>query len=533
MSENGAFFSPQLSTDFLELPQTLKEKHQLYRHYYNSDPIVGQTIDLHTELPLSKIRLSTPKPRTFPDGYEDAHDYGNYILYFFTEMCERLKLFEKLATILREYWLHGNAIIFAEDSDLPLPDDIGHKIDKSIKSMLSEEGLLVEQEEETLTPYPDKDDRELAHFQKNYKGWDKLIVLPLDQVKVTSFSFTDKLQMELLPDEKERQLVQKARAGDEAAIKMIEDMPAEVLAHLEGTNNIPLGTDPDEGSFAYLMAGRKGPGEAMGQSILDRVLRVLNYKEKLRQAQTQIASRAMTPKRVVWAENIGEEEVDALREQIDLSLVDPDYSIVANYEIHWEEMGSKDRLLDLQTEDERCNKELYAGLGVTESLLSGEALYSGDRLKLEVINIRYLYLREMVQRYVEDCLFKPVARRKGFIEKNKWGGEVVLYPKLSFTRLPLRDSQDTYDALFNLYNKGSVDVGTILEMFNLDAEDIKRRLEDDLFTVNDALFNEGLRGVYQGASQKITEESDVADRIREAMKLKKVEAPAAEEPGRF
>ena len=52
-------------------------------------------------------------------------------------------------------------------------------------------------------------------------------------------------------------------------------------------------------------------------------LRLLYYKEKLRQAQTQIASRAMTPKRIVWAEDISEADVENLREQVDLSLVQP------------------------------------------------------------------------------------------------------------------------------------------------------------------------------------------------------------------
>jgi hypothetical protein len=261
---------------------------------------------------------------------------------------------------------------------------------------------------------------------------------------------------------------------------------------------------------------------------------VLYYRDKLRQAQTQIASRAMTPKRIVWADRISEADVLDLREQVDLALVDPDYSIVANYEVHWEEMGAKDRLLDLSSEYEITDKQLHAGLGVTESLLSGETLYSGDRLKLEVINTRYMFLREMVQDYVENCLFKPVARRKGFVEKNAWGGEVVLYPKLSFTRLPLRDSQDTYDALFNLYQKGSIDISLILEMFNIDPDDTRVKIESDLFTVNDALFNEVLRGIYSAVAQKIVDETNVAEKIIEALRLKAV-APKEEEPseGRF
>jgi hypothetical protein len=534
MATQGAFFSPQLSTDFLELPQSLREKREIYRHFYNTDPIVGQSIDLHTELPLSKVRLGTPKPATFPKGFKDQHDYASYILWFFTEMCDRIKLFQRLVTMVHHYWLDGGVFVFAEDSTVDVPGELGYDTKNlGVKSVLMEDGETKEEPDVALVEREDREQDELAYYQKHYAGWDRLIILPIDQVKVTTYSFTDKMRIELIPADRDRALIEQAKAGDAFSEEMVKEIPEEVRDHIEQGKLIPLGLDPDEGSFCYYMAGRRGAGEDLGQSILDRVLRTLMYREKLRQAQTQIASRAMTPKRIVWGDRISEIDVMDLREQVDLALVDPDYSIVTNYEIHWEEMGSRDRLLDLSSEYETTDKLLYAGLGVTESLLSGEALYSGDRLKLEVINTRYLFLREMVQEYVELNLFKPVARRKGFVEKNAWGGEVVLYPRLSFTRLPLRDSQDTYDALFNLYNKGSIDISIILEMFNIDPDDTRIKLERDLFTVNDALFNEVLRGIYNAAAQTIVDKTDVATRIISSLKLKEVEPPAEPEEGRF
>lgn len=870
MATAGAFFSPQLSTDFLELPQSLREKREVYRHFYNTDPIVGQAIDLHTELPLSKVRLATPKPSTCPEGFKDAHDYASYILWFFSEMCDRIKLFQRMVTMVHHYWLDGscvtpstlistpegerradairvgdrvlthrgrwraveniyrqasqpvtalriarlmrpltvtgehpieilrgdnfefvrasevrpgdwvratfptqtrdvpavvvpelllrldasllylmgcwfgagairraewglcfagddgaqraravdllqglfgtdslrfdgtwvwlaryplfaeawsvslgskperipdwlmelprekqlhllagiidsagrcggrglclsfesdqlsyavrdlllrvgavpslevsvgdhpgyrlwvddrdeaemvgqyaikrrdlgqaqwvherngyrktpagvallvhdvmadglsdvvnfqvaedstfraafvsthNCFIFAEDSTVEVPDEVGFEVKKVGKiSKVTDEGETVEEDDVVRVPRPDRKEQELAYYQERYQGWSNLIVLPIDQVKITSYSFTDKLKVELIPAERDRALIEQAKAGDEFAQEMVNEIPDEVRLHMEQGQLIPLGTDPDEGSFVYYLSGHRGAGDELGQSILDRCLRVLVYREKLRQAQTQIASRAMTPKRVVWGDRISDMDVMDLREQVDLALVDPDYSIVANYEIHWEEMGARDRLLDLSSEYEITDKQLYAGLGVTESLLSGEALYSGDRLKLEVINTRYLFLREMLQEYVEKHLFKPVARRKGFVEKNQWGGEVVIYPKLSFTRLPLRDSQDTYDALFNLYNKGSIDISLILEMFNIDADDTRVKLEKDLFTVNDALFNELMRGLYGSIAQELVMKTDVTDRIIQTLGLKKVEPEMPAEDGRF
>jgi len=1038
LSGTSSFFSPQLSTDFLELPQSLREKREIYRHFYNTDPIVGQAIDLHTELPLSKVRLASPKPRACPSGFESPESYGKYILFFFEQMCRKNKLFQRLITGVHHYWLDGSVFFFAEDSTVDVPQNIGYE--KKIigsKSIVNDKGEAVEELEYGLVERADREEQELAYYQKHYKGLDRIIILPIDQVKVTTYSFTDSVRVELIPSERDRALIEQAKLGnDPVAEQMVEEIPDEVREYISEGRLIPLGTDPEEGSFVYHLAGRRGAGEELGQSILDRChiagtpvlvkrdgvvrqvsiedldpdtdlvlshtglwrefevgvrsvseeitllhvakvepigctkdhkypvlrdgavvelpagdvkpgdylqiaqvpltgslvggfdlaefmhgiegeykarksggvselhlsvvdkkthtftvkytkdqtdpkrmgrtgnintilewattltepvsmrsaevcerfglhpvtlkeiraqlvalgygvtvtksksiifppnkagvraptsanyektfprtlpwvagigyflgfwlgdghitkqdgldygtlgftygpnesaslqaiqkqikpmlevmgvawsessagagvnlsgqqdalvrwmaanfghtsedkhlpewifdankgflmgllrgfcdsdgdvvrkrdgsisvrfnntnsvlmeqvfllctslgipvsktkptkerwvkqanggmawakplysvhfthgpsvktffesgflakrqdpdewkdgrsgshhvehdgklfyrvkevssamhtgpvyslnvhedhsffaglsrtsncLRTLYYREKLRQAQTQIASRAMTPKRIVWAEDISEVDVEDLREQVDLSLVDPDYSIVANYEVHWEEMGSKDRLLDLSSEYEITDKQLHAGLGVTESLLSGETLYSGDRLKLEVINTRYMFLREVLQEYVEEYLFKPVAKRKGFVEKNEWGEEVVLFPRLSFTRLPLRDSQDTYDALFNLYQKGSISIDLILEMFNIDPDDTRVKIEKDMFTVNDAVFNEVVRGIYGAVGQSIAENTDVADKITKYLNLKPKPQQAQEPEGRF
>lgn len=533
MSQTDNFFSPQLGSDFLELPQSLREKREIYRHFYNTDEIVGQAIDLHTELPLSKIRLATPKPRTHPEGFEGPEDYGKYILSFFERMSTRLKLNQKLLTGVHHYWLDGTCALFAEDSNVDVPMEVGHDLQVETKAILTDSGEAVERAEETWLAGDDLDAKEMEFYAKEYQGWERLIILPIDKVKITTFSFTDKVKLELIPSDRDRKLIEQAKMGDPVAEEMVNEIPEEVREFITAGRMIPLGTDGNEGSFVHLLSGRKGADDELGQSILDRCLRTLYYREKLRQAQTSIASRAMTPKRIVWAEGLSDGDVNDLREQVDLALVDPDYSIVANYEIRWEEMGARDRLLDLSVEYEQTERRLLTGLGVTESLMSGESIYSGDRLKLEVINQRYIHLREILQEYVEENLFKPVARRKGFVEKDKWGQEVVLYPKLSFTRLPLRDSQDTFDAMFNLYQKGSVSIDLILEMLNIDPHDTRLKIEKDMFTVNDATFNEITRSTYSEVGRMLAEKTDITEKVAKYLKLEIKEPTGEEEEGRF
>jgi hypothetical protein len=294
---------------------------------------------------------------------------------------------------------------------------------------------------------------------------------------------------------------------------------------------IPLDTDPNTGSHVFHLARKKSQYEPLGVSIIERCINTLILLDKLRQAQTSIASRHMTPMRVVWSEGLNSQDVDNLREQVDMALVDPDFSIIANYEIHWEEMGSQGRLLDISAEDENGLNRLFAGLGVTREILTGEGTYTGSKISLEIMNTQYLLFREILQDYVENYLFKPVARKKGFIEYDEYGNEVLLYPRLSFTRLAIRDNEQFFDAVFQLYQKGSVSIDLMLDILNIDPDSTKHKIESDLFTVNDSVFNEVMRNIYTNVAAPLVEKTDLVEKLAEYLKLNMVPEGAAPAEG--
>ena len=496
MGSGGNFYSPELSTDFLELPQSLDEQRNYYRFFYRNDPFVGQAIDLHTELPLSKLRLGMPKA--------ENRAIAEQALNFCVRWAKRVGLLHRMIEIVHDYHLVGEVFTFCEDTSPDMPEEITYEV----KRELDKNGNPVEKK----VKHEDHVEREIAWLKKNYKGWTAIRVLPPEQIHMESFPFTDQKLIQLIPDYKTKDLISRADMGDPSAKKIAKTMPGDVVKAIRSGDNIPLNTDPDAGSFVHYMARKKSQYEPRGHSILERCIRTLVYRDKLRQAQTSIASRHMTPIRIVYAEDMDATDVEELRDQIDLALADPDYSIVANYQINWEEMGADSRLLNLDGEYELSNRQLYAGLGVTEGLLSGESSHSGERISLEVINTRYMLLRELLQDMVEENMLKPMCRRMGFIE-TKDGEDEVIYPTLSFTRLAIRDNRDTFDALFNLYQKGSLDIDVILELLNIDPVMTREKLKKDLFTLQDSTFNEVLRSVYGDAARDVAENSDAAQRI--------------------
>jgi hypothetical protein len=516
MGAGGNFYSPELSTDFLELPQSADEQRSFYRFFYDHDPFVGQAIDLTDELPLSKIRLRMPEAKN--------RELAERSLRFCTRWAKDRKLLQRLLEISHEYNLLGEAFIFVEDTSPEEPDDLRVEIRREVTA----EGDIVEE----TVDREDADERAEKWLKKNYKGWTAIRVLPPEQVHMESFPFTDEKLIELIPDSKTKAIINKANQGDPQALRIVNSMPPDVVNAIAAGENIPLNTDPEAGSFVVYLSRKKSQYEPRGKSVLQRCLRWLIFADKVRQSLTSIASRHMTPYRVIYGEDLNAEQVEELREQVDLALQDPDYSIITNFQVTWEEMGADQRLPDWSWVFEMVDRRLYAGLGVTETLLSGESSYSGDRLHLEVINTRFMLFRETMKDLVEDYFFKPMCARMGFVEEDEDGNLQVIVPELSFTRLALRDNSETFDALFNLYQKGSLDIDIILDLLNIDPVATREKLERDMFTVNDATFNEVLRGLYSSVGQALAENSDVADKIAENLGLK-YEKPKEEGGGRF
>ena len=490
-------YSPHLSTDFLELPQTMSERRAYYRHFYQNDPYVGAAIDLHTELPLSKIRL------TMPSSEDD--EKNREVLKFHERMIDRMGLLETLVDATREYHVVGEAFIFHEDHEINIPDEL---IEYEVTRELDIDDGGKPREHKNLT----EESRERIHkyVRNNYEGWKDMTVLPPDRVNVENIQWSKQTLMELEPDEKTEKLVHRAATDPEAAEK-VKHVPDEIREYIERGENLPLDTDPYEGSFCYQLARNKPDFKEHGTSALQRVLRTLVHRDKLRQAQASIASRAMTPKRIIWAEDLDVDDVDDLRWQVNESLEDPDYSIITNYQVNWEEKTGDNRLLNLSGEYDIIEKELFAGLGVTRSMLTGESMYSGEKINLEVINNKYMLFRERIQDYVQKNLLKPVSKKKGWVEQDEFGNSHIIHPNLEFTRLAIRDNRDTFDTMFNLYQKGSLSVGYILELFNLDPKAVRERLEDDLFTINDPTFNEMIRNIYSEVGRNIVESSDIPE----------------------
>jgi hypothetical protein len=370
---------------------------------------------------------------------------------------------------------------------------------------------------EDLKEIREKKREELELFShvtnKDYDGPARCQILPPEQMEIVNEG-----QMEDGPT-----IYYKPPEAQKQSYLEDPDVPSDVKEKIQTEGKIPLNQDPMKGSYVIHFARKKSGYELHGRSILQRCIRTVIYREKLRQVQSTLASRNMTPKTMVIAPGIPISEVMALRAHIDEAKADPDYSVVLNYEARWDEIGSEGRLLVLDGEYQHTNSDLAIGLGLSPEILIGEGMYSGNKVQLEIMNISYLQFRDLLTTIIEDNIFKPIAMEKGFYEMDKYGRPRWIYPKVEFSRMALRDSGDLYDMLFNLYAKGSLPVDIIYEFLSIDPEDATRKLEDNLFTVKDSKFNEMLSNLYSSVGEWMMANTDLGKKLTKGLQLSEVD----------
>jgi hypothetical protein len=478
----------------------------LYRYFIYTDPFVGRAIDLHTELPMSRLTISPPKGPNVKQNKEINRIYEN--------MSDRVELLEVLLEIAREYWSVGDVYIW-------------HEWDEEIQEWANIYVLPCEYCNTIISP-----------FSRS------------DEVIIFARPLVDTTAMRRLTN---RDLY--AVAGDpeiDDAIEEVEDeLPEELRELLDYGEGKPLNTDPKKGSYCHHMARNRSPNEPYGKALLERCLETLFRSENLKNAQIQISGRNMQPKHLIWAEGISKPELDDLRAQVDLSLLEnADFPIVTNFQVNWEIKGANDRLLQVETEYNTLREDLAVGLATTKDMLTGASTYSGNRITQEMMNTQYLSFREIMKKYVEKCIFRPVAEAKGhyyYEEIDTWiktnvddlkpGDDVIQeydgtlrkrkvqtnkiynHSQLRFNRLSVRDNAEVYDQLFQLHQKGSLGLKYLLDLHNIDPDENSATLLEDMATVKDPNFNTLIQGIYQAVAERVVGETDILQRIIKGMNL--------------
>jgi hypothetical protein len=446
------FYHPDFEPSSLILPKDRIEIISWCNYFYKYDALVATAVDLHSELPLSKIRLDLPSSVN--------KKKANQVLEHYVDMIGNtgIDLFNKLLMFGVEYYKIGNVFPWAQ---------------------MNSDGTK----------------------------WQRLTCLDPNYVRLEKLGLTNAASISLIPDDRLRHIVHNG-PYDEKTGQLYQTLSEDIIEYVMAGKEIPLSTNPNDGSHAAHLARKLADYVDWGTSIIERNFKTLVYKDRLRQSQDAIATRHLTPKHLIWADLASRADVNEIRNQVEDAMLNPDSAIITNYELHWELIGTSSGLMQLATEREWITEDLLVGLMISKNILLGDGKFAAGQTVLEVMNQRYAIFREVLESYIEKNLFLPIARNMGFVEYQpgtikKSPKEVFLYPKVRWNRLNLTDDTQHKQMLAQAVAEGKVDVGTWLEYFGLNVDTIAERLKKNEDTVLDPVYNELRRSIMNEVGRQL------------------------------
>src|SRR5208337_2502312 len=172
----------EFPVDALELPASRAEELRFYRLAYDRDPIVGRAIDMHTELPLSKMESAKPKC--------SSEEFSDYVFDEYQRFQQRTKLFQTLIDACREFWTIGEAFVWVEKPNKVEPCGEAQKIIDKENGTKGGDSTEPGKESEFHSPLGGTSDRILDYLEPTHRAsWLKKRSSAIDELTKAGIAF--------------------------------------------------------------------------------------------------------------------------------------------------------------------------------------------------------------------------------------------------------------------------------------------------------------------------------------------------------
>lgn len=461
-------YSPLWLNSNLNLPRDRATINAWCRSFFALNPFVHNAICLHSTYPISKLNIKCP---------------NKDIEKFFNDMIEEIDLMNICVQIAQEYWLLGEAFVYAE-------------LDES-------------------------------------KGkWSRLMIQNPDYMIVKRTVVANEPIIMLRPDENLKKIIFSNRPTD---IEQRKQLNNHIIDSVKRGENIPL----DNFHVSHL-ARRISPYEIRGTGLPVCIFRQLMLFDKLRESKYAQADNMINPLTLV---KIGSADykptfadIEAWRAVFEEAQYDKDFKIFTHEGVAVERVGYGQGIFDISGDITQIIKEIYVGLQVPPVLMDGGAdtTYANGGVALDVLRQRYMQFRNMMSQWLKRKIFAPISKIQGFYDYS--GGEKqLIVPEIDWNHMSLFDAGDYITQLVTLSqgdeNSKRVSLHTLYRSIGLEYEDeqIKLRKEAIQNAIN-AKEKAALQGTDLASLRAMDDDTEIAE--PEGQQGQKGDAPLpGETPG--
>jgi hypothetical protein len=476
-SQNGAFrgahgdsvkqtpevYSPLWLNSNLNLPRDRATINAWCRSFFALNPFVHNAISLHSTYPISKLSIKCP---------------NKDIEKFFDDMIEEIDLMNVCVQIAQEYWLLGEAFVYAE-------------LDES-------------------------------------KGkWSRLHIQNPDFMIVKKTVIASEPIIMLRPDENLKKIIFSNRPNDVEQRKQLND---HIIDSVRRGENIPM----DNFNVSHL-ARRISPYEIRGTGLPVCIFRQLMLMDKLRESKYAQADNMVNPLTIV---KIGSADfkptfadLEAWRTVFESAQYDKDMKIFTHEGVDVTRVGSGQGIYDISGDITQLIKEIFIGLQVPQVMMDGgsDTTYANGGVALDLLRQRYMEFRNMLSHWLKTKIFAPISKIQGFYDYS--GGEKqLIVPEIDWNHMSLFDATDYINVLVQLtQGEGSqkrVSLSTLYRSLGLEEADENRKIRKE--NIENAIAEKevaALKAMSLNALRALDDEDEIPEPT-EAVG----EAPAPEAP---
>lgn len=412
-------YSPLWLDSNLNLPRDRATMNAWSRAFFALNGIVQNAILLHSTYPISKLNIKCKNPE---------------VEKFFADMIEEIDLMNICVQIAQEYWLLGEAFVYAE-------------------------------------------------LDERNRKWSRLIIQNPDYIVVQRSVVPDEPIISLRPDDNLQRICKSNRPAD---ILQRQKLDPSIVEHVRRGENIPL----NNFNVTHI-ARRINPYDVRGTGLVVSSFRQLMLFDRLRESKFAQAANMINPLTLV---KVGGDDykpspadLESWREMFEQSLYDKDFKIITHDKVTVERVGYNSGILDVSNDVTQLIKEILMGLLVPSVLMDGGAdtTYANGSVALDVLRQRYMQFRNMLTVFLRRKIFAPISKINDWYDR-KDGKNTLIVPDIEWNHMSLFDMGDYVTTLKELSTgeKKVVSHQTLFKSLGLSYEDeiqkIKKEEIDDI-----------------------------------------------------
>lgn len=429
------FYSPFLTPSSFQIPNTRKEIYLWANWWRNNEPKVAAGINFYTNFPFNGWKLECK---------------SGVVKDYFEKLVQKLNFQKFLPLISGSYHLYGDAFVLTE-IDCPICG--GSMIDPKDGELCKHKGA----------------------------SWKSISMLNPDSVMITPGFVSTEPMYAYLPNDREIKVVMEGNPKE-----LFDQIPDVVKAKIRSKQ--PINLDPC--CIHHFKHGSDYWAD-YGTSLIKPLFVTLAYKDKLRQAQWLIAERHIIPTKIVTVGDAerpaSQADIDSVQDQLSAVANDPNLTLVVPHAFKYEFVGASSQVLAVSNEFELLDQEVLDGLMLNKALLNGEGpAYGNAQVGLLAMNERLETWRREVAQWIEEKIFKKCAEWNDFYSTGEGGQEELIFPRIVFDPLKLKDNTGTLQMLVTAQQNGVISAETLVEEFGLnwDQEVERLRFEQGMNFVN-------------------------------------------------